>query len=42
VSSVKKQKKLDNPTAMGVAFTGVAPIVVVMTSSIRRGKKKWP
>jgi len=32
---------LDNPTAMGVAFTCVAPIVVVLTSSIRRGKKKW-
>ena len=39
---LKKQKKLDNPTAMGVAFTRVAPIVVVLTSSIRRGKKKWP
>jgi len=27
---------------MGVAFTCVAPIVVVLTSSIKRGKKKCP
>jgi len=36
----KKKKLVVNPSAMGVAFTQVAPKAVVMTSSIRRGKKR--